>query len=105
MELIMNFGLSPSAKKPQNPCSRPPPVFQDLSTHHDWRVNKAIVNLPVRLKGNLKFILDKSLSLLGAKNLIANKDTLYILRCFTDITDWVYMLFAHMRFCDLRKAI
>ena len=68
MELIMNFWLSPSAKKRQNPCSQPPPVFQDLSTHHDWHVKKAIVNLPVRLKGNLKFILDKSLSLLGAKN-------------------------------------
>ena len=68
MELIMNFWLSPSAKKRQNPCSQPPPVFQDLSTHHDWRVKKAIVNLPVRLKGNLKFILDNSLSLLGAKN-------------------------------------
>ena len=68
MELIMNFWLSPSAKKRQNPCSRPPPVYQDLSTHHDWPVKKAIVNLPVRLKGNLKFILDKSFRLLGAKN-------------------------------------
>ena len=68
MELIMNFWLSPSAKKRQNPCSRPLPVYQDLSTHNDWPVKKAIVNLPVRLKGNLKFILDKSFRLLGAKN-------------------------------------
>ena len=68
MELIMNFWLSPSAKKRQNPCSWPPPVYQDLSTHNDWPVKKAIVNLPVRLKGNLKFILDKSFRLLGAKN-------------------------------------
>ena len=25
----------PSAKQCQNPCSGPPPVYQDLITHHD----------------------------------------------------------------------
>ena len=53
MELIINFWLSLSAKKRQNPCSGLPPVYQDLSTCHDWPVKKAIVNLPVRLKENL----------------------------------------------------
>ena len=35
-------------------------MYQDLSTHHDWPIKKAIVNLPNRLKGNL--------SLLGAQD-------------------------------------
>ena len=29
-------------------------VYQDLSMHHDWHVKNSIVNLPIRLKGNLK---------------------------------------------------
>ena len=52
----INFWFSRSAKQCQNPCSGPPPVYQDLSTCHDWPVNKAIVNLPIRLKGNSKCI-------------------------------------------------
>ena len=52
----INFWFSRSAKQCQNPCSGPPPVYQDLSTCHDWPVNKAIVNLPIRLKGNSKRI-------------------------------------------------
>ena len=48
----LNFRLSPSAKQRQNPCSGFPPVYQDLSTRHDWPVKKAIVDLPIRLKGN-----------------------------------------------------
>ena len=40
----------------------PTRVFQDLSTCHDWPVNKAIINLPIRLKGNLKRISSNSLS-------------------------------------------
>ena len=44
--------LSPSAKQRQNPCSGPSPVYQDLSTRHDWSVKKAIVDLPIRMKGN-----------------------------------------------------
>ena len=32
----------------------PPPVYQDLSTRHDWPVKKAIVDLPIRMKGNSK---------------------------------------------------
>ena len=56
--------LSPSAKQHRNPCSRPPHVYQDLSTRHDWPVKKAIVDLPIRLKGSS----GNSLSPLGAKN-------------------------------------
>ena len=35
-------------------------MYQDLSRHHDWPIKKVIVDLPIRLKGNL--------SLLGAQN-------------------------------------
>ena len=35
-------------------CSGPPSLFQALSTHHDQHVKKAIIKLPIRLKGNLK---------------------------------------------------
>ena len=38
----------------QNTCSQPPLQHQYLSTCHDWLVKKAIVNLSLRLKGNLK---------------------------------------------------
>ena len=43
-------------------------MYQDLSTHHDWPVKKAIVNLLIRLKGNLKCISGKLLSPLRAEN-------------------------------------
>ena len=42
--------LSPSAKQRRNPCSGPPTVYQDLSTHHDWPVKIGIVDLPIRSK-------------------------------------------------------
>ena len=54
--------LSPSAKQRRNPCSRSPPVYQDLSTWHDWPVKNSIVDLPIRLKGNLKRISGSPLS-------------------------------------------
>ena len=44
--------LSPSVKQCQNPWSGPPPVYKDLSTRHDWRVKKAIVDLLIRLNGS-----------------------------------------------------
>ena len=33
-------------------------MYHDLSTlsHHDWPVEKAMANLPITLKGNLKHI-------------------------------------------------
>ena len=46
--------LRPSAKQCRNPSREPPLVYQDLSTRHDWPVQKAILDLPVRLKGNSK---------------------------------------------------
>ena len=64
----LNFGLSPSVKWHQNLCSSPPPVQQDLSTHHDWPVKNAIVDLSIWLKGNLKSISGNLLSLLAAQN-------------------------------------
>ena len=60
---------SPSAKKCQNPCSGPPPVYQDFITHHDWLVKKkAIVNLPIRMKEIRNAFPVISLSLLEAWN-------------------------------------
>jgi len=43
-------------------------VYQDLSTHHDWPVKSTIVDLSIRLKGNLKSISGNSLHLLWAQN-------------------------------------
>ena len=42
-----------------------PSVYQDLSTRHDWTVKKAIVNLPLSLKGNSKLLSGNSLSPFG----------------------------------------
>ena len=49
-----NKTLVKFAKQRRNPCSRPPSVYLDLSTCNDWPVKKAIVDLPIRLKGNSK---------------------------------------------------
>ena len=49
-----NKTLVKFTKQRRNPCSRPPSVYLDLSTCNDWRVKKAIVDLPIRLKGNSK---------------------------------------------------
>ena len=35
-------------------------MYQDLSMCHDWPVKKAIVELPIRLKGNLKIVSNES---------------------------------------------
>ena len=40
----------------------PPPEYQDLSTRPDWPVKKAIVDLPIKLKGNSKRISGNLLS-------------------------------------------
>ena len=66
--------LSPSAKQRKNPCSWSPPVFQHLSTgtRHDWPVKKAIVDLPIRMKGNSKRTSSNSLSPLAAQNKMKN---------------------------------
>ena len=43
-------------------------MYQDLSTHHDWPVKKAIVDFPIKLKGNSTRTSGNLLSLLGAQN-------------------------------------
>ena len=43
-------------------------MYQDLSTCHDLPVKKAIANLPIRMKGNLKRTSGNSLNPLGAQN-------------------------------------
>ena len=65
-----NFWLGPFLKQHQNPFFGSSPVYQDLSMHHDWPVKKAMVNLPVRLKGNLKCISGNLLSPLGPRTKI-----------------------------------
>ena len=45
-----------------------PPVYQDLSTHHDWSVKKGMVDLLIRLKGNSKRISGNSWSPSAAQN-------------------------------------
>ena len=63
-----NIWLSPSAKQRRNPCSGSPPVYQDLSTRHDWPVKKDMLDLPIRMKENSKRIFGDSLSPLEAQN-------------------------------------
>ena len=60
--------LSPSAKQRRNSCSGPPPVYQDLSTRHDWTVKKAIIDWPIRMKRNSKRTSSNSFSPLGSQN-------------------------------------
>ena len=57
-----------SAKQRRTPCSGPPPVFQNLSTHHDWPVENTIVDWPIRMKRKSKRTSGNSLSPLGAQN-------------------------------------
>ena len=60
--------FSPSAKQRRNLCFWPSPVYQDLRRHHDQPVKNAIVNFPIRMKGNSKLTSSNSLSPLGAQN-------------------------------------
>ena len=46
----------------------PLPVFQDLSTCHDWPVRNPIVYLSIKMKGKLKRTSGNSLTPLGAQN-------------------------------------
>ena len=46
------------------------PVYQNLGTHRDWPVKKAIVNLPIRLKGNWRHTSGNCLSPLGPRTRI-----------------------------------
>ena len=46
----------------------PPSVYQDLSSRHDWPVKNAVVDLPIKMKGNSKRTFGYSLTPLGAKN-------------------------------------
>ena len=64
----LNFWLTPSVKQHQNPFSGPPPVYQDLSTCQGWPFKKPIVNLAIRLKGNLKCISVNSVESVGVDN-------------------------------------
>ena len=52
----------------QDVLTRVVAVYQDLSTHHDWPVEYAIVNSPIRLKKNSKHTFSNSLSSSGVQN-------------------------------------
>ena len=43
-------------------------MYQDLIIHHDWPVEEAIVNLPIKMKGNLKHTSGNLMSLLRAQS-------------------------------------
>lgn len=45
-----------------------PHVYHCLRMHHDWPVKSPIVDLPIRLRGNLKSKSSNSLSSLGAQS-------------------------------------
>ena len=50
-------------------------MYQDLSKRHDWPVKKAMVHLPISLKGNSERISGNSLSSFGGGGLGGqNKD-------------------------------
>ena len=108
--------LSLSAKQCRNPCSGSPPVYQDLSMHHDWPVKKAIVDFSNRLKGNWNCfsanLLSQDLSLchdwpvkkaiVDLSNRLKGNSKLFLgnslsplgaqnkdfRHCFTDVTNW-----------------
>ena len=65
-------------KHRRNPCSAhplPPPVYQNLRTRHDWPLKKAIVDLPIRLKGNSTLLTEVKLRLPHAQaNLLSGQD-------------------------------
>ena len=63
----------------------PPPAYQDLSTRHDWPVKNAFVDLPIRLKGNLKRTSGNLLSLLGAQKRIS----VLLYRCYKMGLDYI----------------
>ena len=44
-------------------------MFLDLSRCHDWPVRKAMINLPIRMKGNSKCTSDNLLSPFGVQNM------------------------------------
>ena len=64
----LNFLLSPSCETAPKSMFWAPPVCLDLSRRHDWPVKKAVVDLPIRLKGDLKRTSGNSLSPFGAQN-------------------------------------
>ena len=48
------------------PCSWLPPVVRGFESHHDWPINKAVVDLPIRLTGNSKRTCGNPLSRWGS---------------------------------------
>ena len=64
----VNSGYKSVCKKCQNSCSGPPPVYQDLSTCHNWRVENAIGDLPITMKANSKCTSGNLLSPMVAQN-------------------------------------
>ena len=57
----LNFLLNPPAKKRRVHDSHVP-VVRGFESHHDWPINKAVVDLPIRLTGNSKRISSNALS-------------------------------------------
>ena len=43
-------------------------MYQDLSMHHDWSIKNSMVDLPIRLEGNLKHSFGNLLSFWAPQN-------------------------------------
>lgn len=70
---IKHLIIHSCAKHHQNTWFGYPPVYQDLSTHHDWPVKKSHCWFAkwIRLKRNLKRISGNSISPLGPRTTIS----------------------------------
>ena len=55
----------------QDFCSGLPAVYQDLSMRHDWPVQKTIVDLLIKMKGNSKCTSSNLFSLFGPRTRIS----------------------------------
>ena len=65
-------------KQHRNPCSVPPPVY-----HHVQPVKNAIIDLPIKMKGNAKCTSGYLLSLLEAQNNDIGAANIIIIHKFT----------------------
>ena len=71
-------------------------MYQDLSKRHDWPVKKAMVHLPISLKGNSERIFGNSLSPFGGAGGLGgqNKDLGSAFPPIRDVTNRGHMTSA-----------
>ena len=54
-------------------------MYKDLSTHHNWPVKKATVDMPINMEGNLKHTSSYSSSPLASQNKDLSTASHYVL--------------------------